>query len=45
MANYYSTRPTITSIYDDVGETGVVSRGGFTDDVRPRITGKANPGR
>ncbi|MBK4770191.1 MAG: hypothetical protein FT726_11055 [Pantoea sp. Morm] len=44
MANYYSTRPTITSIYDDVGETGVVSRGGFTDDVRPRITGKANPG-
>lgn len=44
MANYYSTRPTITSIYDDVGETGVVSRGGFTDDVRPRLFGKANPG-
>ncbi|WP_288443624.1 Ig-like domain-containing protein [uncultured Pantoea sp.] len=44
MANYYSTRPTITSIYDDVGETGVVSRGGFTDDVRPRLTGKVNPG-
>ncbi|BEV07812.1 retention module-containing protein [Methylophilus sp. DW102] len=38
-------KPTIDSVFDDVGAvTGNVSNGGFTDDAKPTISGKGEPG-
>lgn len=39
-----STAPVIESIYDDVGQTGIVLSGGSTDDNTPSFSGTGEPG-
>ena len=44
MSYYYPQRPTLTSVYDNVGETGVVRPGQRTDDFCPMLSGRGTPG-